>query len=223
MLEQLMPLRKQKKYPLKSIDQFQERNLPSDCTNCWLLDTGAVGVCWYIEGMLVGGWTPTFCSFWISSFDALGVMKSWLAVFVTRLSIAVVFAFVSVSRALTSETNCCALFWGTAVVVTVVEATELIVVGVGLLLIKLSTSADVTVGFNEVNVFAKGGTIGMNGKGCGGLIVCEAGMVGTFVLVTNVPGDVNWGSNKGWDGPWKKECQIFYLKNQLKLLQCPAC
>lgn len=53
---------------------------------------------------------------------------------------------------------------GTELDVTVVEAVELKVVGVGLLLIKLSTSADVTVGTKiEENVLASGGTIGIKG------------------------------------------------------------
>lgn len=84
-------------------------------------------------------------------------MNSWLAAFVVKLSIVLVFAFVS----LTWLTFCVK-----ALEVTVVGAPELSVVGVGLLLIKLSTKADVTLGAKVVeNVLASGGTIGINGIG----------------------------------------------------------
>lgn len=57
-------------------------------------------------------------------------------------------------------------------------------VGVGLLLIKLSTSAEVTVGaIIDVNVLASGGTIGMKGIGWGGLTACAGDIVGTLVLI----------------------------------------
>lgn len=111
-------------------------------------------------------------------------MKSWLA-FVVKLSIALVLAFLSFSKAFTSVANCWLMLCGAALEVTVVGASELSVVGVGLLLIKLSTKADVTEGEKtDENVLASGGTIGMKGIGCGGLIVWDGGIVGTLVAVT---------------------------------------
>lgn len=108
------------------------------------------------------------CSFLISSLEAFGAeMKSWLAALDANEFIALVLAFASFSNARTWL-----MFCGTALDVTVVGAPALCVTGVGLLLIKLSTRAEVTLGcMVEENVFASGGTIGMNGIGCGGRIV----------------------------------------------------
>lgn len=80
---------------------------------------------------------------------------------------------------------------------TVVEATELMVAGVGLLLIKLSTRAEVTLGaIVDENVLASGGTIGMKGIDCAVLAVCETGtFVGTCVLMPEF--DVTCDSSKG--------------------------
>lgn len=88
-----------------------------------------------------------------------------------KLSIGVVFAFAILSATATSGgVKGWLVFCGTALDVTVVGEAELKVVGVGLLLIKLSTKADVTLGEKiEEKVFASGGTIGMKGIGCGGL------------------------------------------------------
>lgn len=106
-------------------------------------------------------------SFRISSFDGFELIKSWLA-FVVKLSIALVFAFNSFS----ADTGCWLMFCEAELGLTVVAATELKVVGVGLLLIRLSTRAEVTlVCIDVVKVLASGGTIGMNGIGCGGKIV----------------------------------------------------
>lgn len=99
----------------------------------------------------------TFCSFLISSPDGFGEeRKSWLA----ELSLTLVLAFASFSA------DC---WLGIALEVMVVDMPAL--VGVGLLLIKLSTKADVTLGsIVDENVLASGGTIGMKGIGCGGLM-----------------------------------------------------
>lgn len=145
--------------------------------------------------MLEGGWI-TLCSFLISSLEALGdEIKSWLAALVASVSIALVLAFVSLS--VTCTDDC-----GKALDVTVVGAPDVCITGVGLLLIKLSTKADVTLGcIVDVNVFARGGTIGINGIGCGGLIVWDGAIVGT--LVAGVNGSavvVIWVSNKGCAG-----------------------
>jgi len=113
------------------------------------------------------------CSLWIIWPDGFGEMKR-LAVLLVKLSTALVFAFVMFSAALlVSVPSCWLIFCGTALDVTVVGAPKLKVVGVGLLFIKLSTNADDTLGVRvEENVLARGGTIGMKGIGCGGLIVC---------------------------------------------------
>jgi hypothetical protein len=94
-------------------------------------------------------------------------------VLVAKLSIALVLlALVSFSFGFEVVIACEVMLCKTGLEVTVVGATKLIVVGVGLLLIKLSTSADVTLVCMVVeNVLASGGTIGMKGIGCGGLIV----------------------------------------------------
>lgn len=135
-------------------------------------------------------------------------MNSWLAAFVVKLSIVLVFAFVS----LTWLTFCVK-----ALEVTVVGAPELSVVGVGLLLIKLSTKADVTLGAKVVeNVLASGGTIGINGIGWG----CMGW--DTFVTVT---GAVNraaavgavCGSSNGCDGFYKISKSIWELQENFRL------
>lgn len=84
-----------------------------------------------------------------------------------KLSIALVLlALVSVSAGFIAVTGDVSTFCATGLGVTVVGAAELNVVGVGLLLIKLSTRADVTLVCIVVeNVLASGGTIGMNGIG----------------------------------------------------------
>lgn len=107
---------------------------------------------------------------------SLEEMKSWL-VFVVKLSIALVFALATFSA-------CWWFAWGEALGVTVVGAAELSVVGVGLLLMRLSTSAEVTVGTKaDEKVLASGGTIGMKGIGWGGCIVC---FCGTGLVATGV-------------------------------------
>lgn len=87
--------------------------------------------------------------------------------------------------ALVSDIAVVALTTGVLVVIFDADIT-LVIGGVGLLLIKLSTRADVTLGtMGGANVLVKGGTIGMNGIGCGGFIVevilvdcgCNSGFV----------------------------------------------
>lgn len=142
------------------------------------------------------------CSLWIIWPDGFGEMKR-LAVLLVKLSTALVFAFVMFSAALlASVASCWLIFCGTALDVTVVGAPKLRVVGVGLLFIKLSTNADDTLGVVrvEVNVLARGGTIGMNGIGCAGLMVCVWGAdVGTE-LVAGVGIDEVKPSSNGCEG-----------------------
>lgn len=144
--------------------------------------------------MLDGGWIAVLCSFWINWPEGFEETNR-LAVLV-KLLIAVGLAFVMFSDALVaSVTNCWLTFWGTALDVTVVGAPKLKVVGVGLLLIKLSTNADVTLGvMDEENVLARGGTIGMNGIGWGGKIVCDCGAIEAATAA------VVWPSSKGCEG-----------------------
>lgn len=93
------------------------------------------------------------------------------------------------------------MFCVKALEVTVVAAPELNVVGVGLLLIKLSTKAEVTLGANVVeNVLASGGTIGINGIGCGGWMGCETGVTVIGAVKRAAPVGTVWGSSNGCDG-----------------------
>jgi hypothetical protein len=73
-------------------------------------------------------------------------MKSWLAVFSVNEFIALVLAFTSGSDVVATTGDDWLTLCGMALEVTVVGATELSVVGVGLLFIKLSTRAEVTLG-----------------------------------------------------------------------------
>lgn len=117
-----------------SMSKWNSIDLPC----CWFWFGGNV-VVWYIAGRLEGGWIAELCCSVLMSWS-LGDTNIWLAAFAASASIALVIEFVSCSVAFEGCGTTLALE------VTVVGATELKVVGVGLLLIKLSTSADDTLG-----------------------------------------------------------------------------
>lgn len=137
--------------------------LPSVFTKLWLITDGG---CVIVE-FTVSGWSGKIggatccCSLVINACDVFGVeSKSWL------VCGASVFAFASTKGEV--FTSVCSWLLIALIVAIVFET------GVGLLLIKLSTKADVTLGtIGGENVLAKGGTIGINGIGCGGLIVLD--------------------------------------------------
>lgn len=130
---------------------FKYFQLPSCC--CWFW-TGAWVGNENVAGKADGG-DIIVCSLFISACDGgkFGLTNNWLATFDAKLS---------------TELGSCWTFvcgngcWLLITLVTVVASN-------GLLLIKLSTNADVTVGalngLELENVFASGGTIGINGVG----------------------------------------------------------